>query len=174
MISIQDFLKKINTSCVVRSYVSLELGMGFPMINIEKDSLIISVFYYRSVLRPNDKTLIMPPEYEMSFEYPSGRLVSFQNLRLSPCYTAIDFEKPVGTFRHEAIKNMNKREYKAEREKLYNMVNRLISYLGEEGDFFKNDEEEMSELYTKLTEPSLHPFYKAMAPEFFQRYISKG
>ena len=86
MLSIQEFLKKINTGSAVRENVPMGLGMGFPVLNITGDRLLVSVFYYRYVLRPNDQTLLMPPEYKLTLDYPSGKLISFENLRLDPRY----------------------------------------------------------------------------------------
>ena len=82
MLSIQDFLKKINTNSVVRENIPMGLGMSFPVLNITGDRLLVSVFYYRTILRPNDQTLLMPPEYFLTFDYPSAKLTSFQSLRL--------------------------------------------------------------------------------------------
>ena len=77
MLSIQEFLKKINTGSSVRENIQMGLGMGFPVLNITGDRLLVSVFYYRSVLRPNDQTLLMPPEYKLTLDYPSWKLTSF-------------------------------------------------------------------------------------------------
>lgn len=170
---LQAFLKTMNTSCAVRSYVPMGLGMGFPMLNIAGDTLLVSVFYYRSILRPEDRTLLMPPEYMLSFEYPNARLALFQNLRVDPRYSAVDFAKPLGTFRHAAILHLDRQEYKAHKEALYALLDRLTAYLGGEGAFSGEDEKKLSELFTMLTEPPLHPFYRAMAPQFYQRFIAK-
>lgn len=173
MLSIQEFLKKMNTSVVVRENIPMGLGMGFPVLNIVGDRLLVSVFYYRTILRPNDKTLLMPPEYFLTFDYPSAKLTSFQSLRLDQRYQKLDFGKPVGTFRHEAIKHLNRDEYKQMKIELFDVLNRLIAYLGDEGEFTQKDEEKLHQLYSMMTEPSLHPFYNAISPIFFERYIGK-
>ena len=173
MLSIQEFLKKINTGSAVRENIPMGLGMGFPVLNITGDRLLVSVFYYRSVLRPNDQTLLMPPEYKLTLDYPSGKLTSFENLRLDPRYAKVNFDKPLGMFRHEAIKHLDRDGYKKAKEDLYDALNRLIAFLGDEGEFTKEDEEKLSGLYTMMTEPSLHPFYRSLSPQFFERYIEQ-
>ena len=115
MLSIQEFLKKINTGSAVRENVPMGLGMGFPVLNITGDRLLVSVFYYR----PNDQTLLMPPEYKLTLDYPSGKLISFENLRLDPRYAKVNFDKPVGKFRHETIKHLDRDGYKKAKEDLY-------------------------------------------------------
>lgn len=44
MLSIQEFLKKINTGSAVRENIPMGLGMGFPVLNITGDRLLVSVF----------------------------------------------------------------------------------------------------------------------------------
>ena len=173
MLSIQEFLKKINTGSAVRENIPMGLGMGFPVLNITGDRLLVSVFYYRSVLRPNDQTLLMPPEYKLTLDYPSGKLTSFENLRLDPRYAKVNFDKPLGTFRHAAIKHLDRDGYMKAKEDLYNTLNLLIAYLGDEGEFTQQDEEKLARLYGMMAEPSLYPFYKAISPQFFTRYIEK-
>lgn len=173
MVFIEDFLKKINTGAVVRSNIPLGLGMGFPMLNIMGDHLLVSVFYYRSILRPEDQTLLMPPEYQLSVDYPSGKLVSFTNLRLNPSYKNVSFDKPTGTFRHKAIQGLGREQYQEKKKDLYALMDKLIAFLGDEGEFGTEEEHEMTEIFTLMTEPSLHPFYQAMAPQFYQRFVRR-
>lgn len=173
MLSIQDFLKKINTNSVVRENIPMGLGMSFPVLNITGDRLLVSVFYYRTILRPNDQTLLMPPEYFLTFDYPSAKLTSFQSLWLDSRYSKMNFGKPVGTFRHDAVKHLDRNGYRQMKTELFDVLNRLIAYLGDEGEFTQKDEEKLSQLYSMMTEPSLHPFYKAISPKFFERYIEK-
>lgn len=173
MVLIEDFLKRINTSTVVRSNIPMGLGMGFPMLNIVGDNLLVSVFYYRSILRPEDQTLLMPPEYQISVDYPSGKLVSFRNLRLDSGYRNLNFDKPAGTFRHEAIKGLDRAEYKQKKQELFSLMDKLVAFLGEEGEFGSEEEIELSQLFSMLAEPPLYSFYQAMAPQFYQRFIRK-
>ena len=85
----------------------------------------------------------------------------------------MNFGKPVGTFRHDAVKHLDRNGYRQMKTELFDVLNRLIAYLGDEGEFTQKDEEKLSQLYSMITEPSLHPFYKAISPKFFERYIEK-
>ena len=114
MVTIQEFLKNVNTGHVVRSSVPMGLGKSLPMLEIADDRLLVTLFFYRSILRPEDKTLLMPPEIIASFEYPNARLVTFETLRLSRRFTGVEFDKPAGLFRHEAILHLDREAYMAE------------------------------------------------------------
>lgn len=173
MTPIKDFLKKVNCGPAVRSYVPLGLGQGFPMLDIVGNRLLVTVFYYRVIPRKDDKTLIMPPEYVLSFDYPSGKLARFEAVRMSPRGKGLDFERPVGTFRHDAIKNLDRAAYQAKKDELLALLDKLIANLGGEGEFTDDDERQLAELYQLLTEPSLHPVYRSCAPAFFSRFIGE-
>lgn len=173
MTPIKDFLRKINCSPVVRSYVNMGRGASFPELSIVGDRLLVSVFYYRVLPRKDDQSLVMPPEYLLAFDYPSGNLVSFEALRMTERGQRIDFEKPVGTFRHDAIKSLDRAAYQAKRDELYATLDKLIASLGGEGEFEESDEKSLRALYQLLTEPSLHPVYRSMAPAFFTRFVEE-
>ena len=115
----------------------------------------------------------MPPEYKLTVDYPSGKLISFENLRLDYRYAKVNFDKPLGMFRHEAIKHLDRDGYKKAKEDLYEALNRLIAFLGDEGEFTKEDEEKLSGLYTMMTEPPLNPLHQFLSPQSFERYIEQ-
>ena len=173
MTSIKDFLTKINTSPVVRSYVAMDRGYGLPMLSIVGNRLLVSVFYYRVLPRKDDKSLIMPPEYVLSFDYPSCKLARFEAIRMSPRGKGLDFDQPVGTFRHDAIKDLDRAAYQTKKDELYALLDKLIANLGGEGEFTDDDERQLATLYQMLTEPSLHPAYRSCAPAFFSRFIGE-
>lgn len=173
MTPIKDFLKQINRSAVVRSYVSMGLGAGLPELDIVGDHLLVTVFYYRVHPRKDDQSLIMPPEYVLSFDYPSCRLASFEALRMSSRGKDLDFNQPVGTFRHDAIKDLDRAAYQAKKDELYALLDRLIASLGGEGEFGEADERALRALYQLLAEPSLKPAYRTIAPAFFARFVEE-
>ena len=173
MLSVKDFLKKANAGPVVRSSVPMGLGASLPVLSIVSDHLLVSVFYYRCVPRPNDGTLIMPPDCALALDYPSGRLASFEALRMSPRATGVDFERPVGTFRHEAIRHLDREGYQAKKDELFALLDKLVAHLGGSGDFGEKDEEALRDLYRMLAEPSLLPAYRTLSPQFFSRYLDR-
>ncbi len=173
MVTIQEFLKNVNTGHVVRSSVPMGLGKSLPMLEIADDRLLVTLFFYRSILRPEDKTLLMPPEIIASFEYPNARLVTFETLRLSRRFTGVEFDKPAGLFRHEAIRHLDREAYMAEKERYYEKLNALIAFLGGGEAFTQEDEDELARLFTLLAEPGLYPYYRAASPQFCERFLRK-
>jgi len=168
-LTMQEFLKLLNNSETVRKLVPLGLGMGLPMLNIVGDTLCVTVPYYKSVPRKDDKTLIFPTENIIIAKWPTGNILEFRSLRYDKEYQKIDFDKPVGTFRHEAVKQWNRGEYQKKKLELYCMYDTFISSLF--SDELYTGEEDFSKLLGMIMEPSLRPFYKKIGREFYNKFV---
>ncbi len=172
-VSVRDFLKKISRSMTGKENIPLDHGAGLPMLEIAGDYLLVSVFYYRCVFGKNDTSRIYPPEIMISADYPSGTIARLELLRTREIYRDIDFKKPIGTFRHEAVKHLDRGGYMKKKEELYALLDRQIAYLGGEGAFTRDDAAELRSLYMLLAEPSLLPYYKNMSESFFRQFFVK-
>lgn len=174
-ISIREVLHRINISEAVRSVVPMGTGAGLPMLEITGGRLLVSVFYFKSIARPDDKTELFAPQYVISVGYPDCRLAAFRTLPYEPKYAETDFSAPVGTFRHNAVKHLTHGQYTEKKNELYTLLDRQIAYLGgEDGVFTAEDREKLRGLYSMLAEPSLLPFYRDMSPRFFEEYFTEG
>ncbi len=174
LISIKDILHRINCGEAVRSAVPMGMGAGLPMLNIANGQLLVSVFYYRSVPKPDDKTELFAPRNIISASYPDGKLAAFRTLPYEAKYADTDFSKPVGTFRHKAIQHLDRKGYIGKKEELYAVLDKQITYLaGQDGAFAENDRAKLRELYGMLCEPSLRMFYRDMSPKFYDEYFTE-
>lgn len=168
--TMQEFLQELNKSDIVRKQVPLGLGMGLPMLEIIGEELCVTVPYFKVIPAKDDKTLIFPPECVITVKWPSGLLVSYKNLRYDKEYSKVKFDKPVGTFRHEAIKNWNKGEYQSKKAELLKMYDAFIANLYSEEPY---EEKGFSELLNTIIEPSLRPFYMRMGKGFYHKFLSQ-
>lgn len=174
-ISIKEVLHRINTSEAVRSAVPMGMGAGLPMLEIAGERLLVSVFYYRSNPKPDDKTELFAPKYIISVGYPDCKLAAFRTLPYEAKYAQTNFGSPVGTFRHDAVKHLNHKQYVDKKDELYALLDKQAAYLGgEDGVFTAEDRERLRGLYAMLAEPSLLPFYRDMSEKFFEQYFTKG
>lgn len=173
-ISIKEVLHRINTSEAVRSAVPMGMGAGLPMLEIAGERLLVSVFYYRSNPKPDDKTELFAPKYIISVGYPDCKLAAFRTLPYEAKYAQTNFGSPVGTFRHDAIKNLNHKQYVDKKNELYALLDKQIAYLaGDDDAFSAADRDDLRGLYAILAEPSLLPFYRDMSEKFFEEYFTK-
>jgi hypothetical protein len=169
-ITMEEFLKELNKSDIVRKQVPLGLGMGLPMLDIIGEELCVSVPYYKVIPAPEDKTLIFPPEYVITAKWPNGLIVGYQNLRYDREYSKVKFDKPIGTFRHEAIKQWNKGEYQRKKAELFKMYDAFIASLYSDEPY---TDDGFAELLNTIIEPSLRPFYMRIGKGFYHKFLSQ-
>lgn len=164
---ISDFLKRAKQMPAVQNLIPSGMGAGFPILSISNGQLMITLPYYRVVMRPEDQTLIYPISHLITLLWDSGLIVAFDSLSFQKKYQKVDFEKPIGTFRHDAIKNLTKEQYMGERERLYAMYDKMIASIFSQEPYAENDRREFSKLIHVLLEPSLKSFYQAINPDFY-------
>lgn len=174
MISIKDFIRNIGLSAIGRECIPLDTGYGLPMLEMVGDRLLVSVFFYRTVPGKRDTTKIYPPQLIISADYPGGKIMRMNFLAACPEYCETNFDLPIGTFRHEAIKHLDKGQYKEKKNELFALIDKQIAYIGGEGHFTREDASVLRSLYTMLAEPSLYPYYKLMSGDFFEQYFGDG
>lgn len=165
---INDFLKNAKQMPVVQNLIPSGMGAGFPILVIGNNQLLITLPFYRTVMRPEDQTLIYPISHLITLLWDSGLLVTFESLTFQKKYRNVNFEKPIGTFRHDAIKGLTKAQYMSERERLYMMYDKMIASIFSQESYAEKDRQEFSKLFHTLLEPSLEPFYLEIDPDFYK------
>jgi len=173
MKTIKELLRELKSNeFVLGAKMPLGYVAGYPMLGIKADELCITVpfLYYKSTGEV-DKTLVFPIRYILTMTLPEQGIVSFNDLSYSPMN--IDFHKPICLFRHEAIKNLDKKAYSEKQDELFSLYDKVISHLLTGSAYTAEDESRMSQLLNLLLEPELRPFYKKLAPDFYKKYFNK-
>ena len=119
-----------------------------------------------------DKSLIYPIKYQATYLWPSGKLIEFEDLEYNPVYSKVDFSKPIGTFRHEAIQKYNSGQYEEKRAELYSFYDTLIDFLVNGSEFTAEAEKSFKDLLNVIIEPSLVPIYKVLDEKFARRFLN--
>lgn len=175
-ISTEDIIKRLRKSdFILQCKLPLGYSSGLPILQIKNESLCLTVPYLQyKTTGQVDKTLVYPIRYAITLELPTENIVSFENYEYNDKFAKVDFNKPVGYFRHDAIKKYNKAQYKALRSELMKEYDKVIMAIFGEGEYTAEDEKKMSALLQLLTEPSLIPFYRAIDADFYNKYLKKG
>jgi hypothetical protein len=97
--------------------------------------------------------------------------VGFSNLKYGDDFIDVDMTKPVGTFRHDSIKHLNKEAYIQKREELYGQYDLLINSLYSNEPYSPEMEREFRQNLNMMMEPSLAKFYQMVEPQFFHRFF---
>lgn len=169
--TMSQFIKKVRLGKEAKSLIPLDFGVGWPILSIKSDNLCVTFPFFKSVLQPDDKTMLYPIAFTLTALWPTGLIVGFSNLKYDDIYMDIDITKPVGTFRHDAIKHLDKEAYIQKREELYRQYDTLIQSLYNDEPYNPDLEREFRENLNMMMEPSLAKYYQLIDPQFFNRFF---
>ncbi|MCC8029668.1 MAG: hypothetical protein LIO75_07740 [Lachnospiraceae bacterium] len=173
-ISVKSLMKEIrNGEFVLNCRMPMKYTAGFPVFGMKNKKACLTIpFSFYKVTGETDRTEVYPIRYTVTVLLPEGKPAAFEDLETNPAFADVDFSEKIGYFRHESIRNLNKREYAAEEAKLYGLYDKMVAALlnGEEAG--AADQKEFSELLGRLMPPSLKPQYKLLDENFYSRYLS--
>ncbi len=175
-ISMEQIVKNLKESeFFLQCKIPMGYSSGFPILQIKNGSLCVTVPYLKyQTTGEVDKTLVFPIRYGISLELPTEKIIGFEDYEYKSSFVNIDFDKPVGYFRHDAVKQYNKTQYKELRRELMGEYDKVANALLGDATYGISDEKRMAELLQLLAEPSLLPFYRAIDADFYNKYLTKG
>lgn len=174
--------KTINTASIIKEVktsqflLNCKMPLGYindyPVLQIRNDRLCMIIPYLKyKTTGEVDKTLVYPIRYAVTISLPDIKFIGFEDLAFNPAFREVDFNKAIGLFRHESVKQYSKAEYAEKRAELLSMYDKAagaILYGEEYGD---EDYENFRKLLSIMLEPSLKPIYKALDSDFYNSYI---
>ena len=169
-----EMIEKIRKSNFVH-YCGMPMGYtaGYPLLSIRNERLCLIIpFLKYKVTGVVDKTLVYPIRYIITISINNGSVAGFEDLSYRRAFTEVDFNKPVGYFRHDSIKNMNKKEYMEKKNELLSMYDKMAAAVMGNGEFTEEDDLAFYELLNKMLEPSLKEEYKFLDADFYGKYLS--
>ncbi len=172
-ISVKTLLRQIRCSEFVNA-CQMPMGYveGYPMFHRVNGKVYLVVPFLRfKVTGEVDKTLVYPIRYTVTAELPTGRIASFQDLAADSRFRKVDFDKPIGLFRHDAIKDLTKQEFAAVKEELYGAYDAVISSLLAGQEPAQEAVEAMAKLLSRLAEPCEKPIYQALDSNFCAKFL---
>lgn len=173
--STEALIKKLKTSTFIQ-HSSMPMGYvpGLPILCVLNDNLCMKVPFLKYMVTGEiDKTFVYPTRFLATVTIPEGQIVSFEDMAFRKAFANVSFSEPVGTFRHEAVKNMDKATYDKLRSALFGEYDKIIDTLIEGEPYSADNEREFKKLFNIVLEPSLRPFYAAIDVDFAKKYITK-
>ena len=167
--TIQEILKSLKTNELLLKSLPIGYTPGLPMVGGTKENpcFIVPFLRYRMTGKV-DQTQVFPPRFVVSVAAKDGSVAAFADLRFDTRFAKIDFDKPVGTFRHAAIRHLNKQEYGEKRRQLYGVLDCLSASMQGKEEFDEMDAAKLKALFGMLIEPAVKPFYHAINPHFYE------
>lgn len=152
--------------------IPLGYTAGFPILKIMNGCLCVTIPYLRyQTTGEVDKTLVYPLRYGITLELPTLQVVAFENYEYAAVFQTVDFEKPVGLFRHETVKQYSRKQYQTLVSELMQLYDKVIAMILGQTPYQAEVEKRMSKLLQILVEPSLRPMYRALDIDFYNKYI---
>lgn len=146
---------------------------GYPTLKIENDTLCLVVPFLRyKVTGQVDKTLVFPIRYIVTLTLPELSIAGFEDLSLNPSFAKVNFNKPIGFFRHESVKQYSKKEYFEKKQELFDLYDKMAGAILYGSEYTAEDDSLFYQLLNILLEPSLRPIYKAIDFDFYNKYLS--
>lgn len=176
VISVNELIKKVRISNFLQECL-LPMGYaeGYPMVRVCKgEGYVIIPFLRYKATGKVDKTLVYPIRAAITVRARDGKIVGYQDLTADARFAKVDFEKPIGLFRHESIRSWNKKTFMENKSKLYGMYDNLLAAIAEGKDQSEADCKEMAQLLQTMVEPCQLPIYRALDQNFYNRYLDRG
>ncbi len=171
--STEALIKKLKTDAfILNSSMPMGYVPALPILCILNGNLCMKIpFLKYKVTGEMDKTFVYPTRYVATVMVPEEQVVAFEDLSLQSTFAKVSFSDPIGTFRHEAVKDLNKPAYDNLRSTLFEEYDKIVESLINGKDYSSNDEIKFRSLFNTVLEPSLRPFYKVIDKDFANKYI---
>lgn len=170
--SFSEYMNQVKSSNAAREMIPMGINAGWPAISIRNQRICVTIPYFKTGrLEPNDKTPIYPIRYCLTTVWPYTRIVEFVDLKFNKDFSNYDFDQQIGTFRHEALQSIGKKEYTQMRDELLACYDEIIACVVEKRPF--KQQTRMAELLQVLVEPSLKPMYMSINKSFYTKFLGE-
>lgn len=168
-----EAVREAKKSPLRRLHIPMEYVPGLPMLSVRRSELcmILPWLRYRATGRV-DGTLVFPVRYVTVYTLPERVLIEFKDLLYDPTFSGLDFGHACGTFRHEAVKSLDREAYMSLRENSLTLLGKLAATQFSGAGWSASDEKNLRESLSRLLEPSLRGLYRYLEPDFFHKYLS--
>lgn len=172
-INIEEILNEIRAGgFILNCKLPMGYTCGFPTLKINNGTLCLIIpFLKYKVTGETDKTLVFPIRYKVTVSLPDKRIVGFEDLSLNDIFARIDFNKPIGYFRHESVKKYSRKEYFKKKKELFSMYSKMAEAIVFGSEYTDDDDNEFFELLNIMLEPSQRRIYKVLDSDFYNKYL---
>ncbi len=172
-ISVKKLIDDFNHSDFRMKSIPQEMVPGWPCLEKIGKTICLTLPFFSRRMEDDGRVALFP--IWCSVTVPIGnpdRILDFTIYPMSKKWSDTNYEKPVGYFKHEALKDVTKTEYISMRDELYGYIDEMAKAVYN-GVPFKNAKA-ASELFKKLMEPGLYPYYLRINQKFYSFFCREG
>lgn len=170
----EHLMKQIRKTPLFRQLIPQEAGIGWP-IPLRKEGkvyLTLPIFGYTPTTEKGN-TKLFPPLATITLDWSNRVPVEYVNLRFRNPAPELTWSGEVGTFPHPAVAQITRGQYQELRRELLGMYDEMLELLSQKSAFAPEWCQRFGELLRLLIEPSLEPYYRALNPKFFNRFLDR-
>ncbi len=170
---ITSLFETIKSRDEVRLLIPMGYVPGMPVITIKNEQLVAIVPFLRyKVTGEVDRTLVFPIKYVVEYLIPEAQVVSFRDLSVEENYADRDFDEVLGFFRHESVKNFDKKAFTSFKKETLAQYDKLVNFLlGESDRFTQSDEIALKNNLLTIIEPFILNLYAELDKDFYNKYL---
>lgn len=164
---IQSFRK----SGLFQELIPMEAGIGWPMPLRRAGAVYLKLILFgQANSEEKGKVALFAPFGLVILGWNNFKVVSYTNFNYENPWPERPISGQVGIFPHPQISHLTVGEYKEQRQILYSQFDHLFEALATGVTRSETDDETLRDLFSKMVEPSLLPYYRALAPKFIDRF----
>lgn len=161
-------LSRVNHGSFRRAFIPMELAAGWPCLRNMNGELGVTIPYFsRRVTTDTIELYPISCALTVLLDNPN-RICDYTVFRYQPDWADVDFEKPCGYFKHEALKGIDRDTYREMCGQLYACYDNM-AYCIQQGIPFEKAGE-MEKLFSVLMEPGLYPYYRKLNEKFYSTF----
>ncbi len=173
VLSMKSIMDGIQKTPLYRYLIPAEAGIGWP-IPLRKQGKVyvtLPLFGYHRT-DEKGKTALFPPFATITIDQTSQVPVEYLNLRFRNPWPQGKWEEQAGYFPHPAVAAMSAGQYKENRKELLSLYDELFEMLLSRRAVPESFRKRFGHLLRMLMEPCLEPFYRSLAPKFFEHFLA--
>ncbi|WP_199840142.1 hypothetical protein [Streptomyces viridochromogenes] len=168
----EQLTRDIRKTPLFRQLVPHEAAVGWPIPFRKPGKVYVTLaFFGMSAVPGQSGTQIFPPLSMVTVDWTTQRPVEYIDLRFRHPWPDDRVNGQVGVFPHQAVRHMSVDDYRRARADLMAMYDRLLASMIDGEQLPADWVEEFSQQLRILMEPGLEPYYRALSPSFFSRFL---
>jgi hypothetical protein len=168
-------MNDVRKTPVFRQLIPLEAGIGWPIpLRRAGKVCVILPFFGMGPALGSSVTALYPPFSTLTLEWSNQRVVEYVDLRFKNPWPEGEWEREAGTFPNGEVSSLTVNQYREKRGELLALYDELFGMLAANTPFSEEWTGRFSALLRLLLEPPLEPYYRAIGPKFFQRFLPIG
>lgn len=173
-ISVKKLIRLVRDSqFLVDCEMPMGYAEGFPILRQRNGELLLMIPFLRfQVTGKVDRTLVYPIRFVITVRARDGKIVGYQDLTADGRFGKVDFDQPIGLFRHEAIRSWDKQTYRDNKQLLYRLYDRVCTAMAQGRPVTREEQEPLRSLLRQMVEPCQLPIYRALDGTFYDTYLA--